>query len=123
MLTGIYHVQLPVRDIRAAMSWYESRLGFSPSAPPNEETAFLALPGDKQFLMLWRTDDPGRARFAVDGADFPVVLFRTENIHELHDRLVGDGVPIATFTGDDGPHWVLKFYDPDGNMWGVLQDN
>ncbi|GAA4980358.1 hypothetical protein GCM10023317_03820 [Actinopolymorpha pittospori] len=121
MLTSLYHVQIPVGDLDAAVAWYEKYLGFTTAAQPDGRHAFLHSE-DGPFLMLWQTDDPGRASFTVAGEAFPVLLYRTTQIHQLHDRLASSGVRITTYQ-DDGHHWVLKFLDPEGNMWGALQDN
>jgi hypothetical protein len=72
--------------------------------------------------MLWGTRDETYAHYTVNGTDFPVLLYRTTRIHEMHDQLVGLNVPIQLYQ-DDGFAWVLKFYDPEGNLWGVLQMN
>ncbi|MET9022731.1 VOC family protein [Actinopolymorpha sp. NPDC004070] len=121
LLTSLYHVQIPVRDLDAAVAWYEKYLGFTVAARPGGDIAFLNSE-DGPFLMLWRTDDPERANFTVAGEPFPVLLYRTTQIHQLHDGLASSGATITTYQ-DDGHHWVLKFFDPDGNMWGALQDN
>lgn len=121
MFENIYHVQLSVSNISGAVDWYTRTLGFSLATAPTERHAFLKLP-DGPFLMLWKTDDSARANFRVDGEVFPAILYRTSRIHDLHTRLQKIGARITTYQ-DDGHCWVLKFYDPDGNMLGALQDN
>jgi catechol 2,3-dioxygenase-like lactoylglutathione lyase family enzyme len=56
----------------------------------------------------------------VRGETFPVLLYHTNDIHKLHDQLNELNVEI-TFYQDEGFGWVFKFYDPFGNMWGVIQ--
>jgi hypothetical protein len=50
----------------------------------------------------------------------PVLLYRTSAIATLHNRLLQAGAKI-TFYQDEGFGWVLKFYDPSGNLWGAIQ--
>jgi catechol 2,3-dioxygenase-like lactoylglutathione lyase family enzyme len=105
-----------------AISWYTEELGLRLSSRDGDRIAFLNLP-EGPLLMLWQTkDDDAHAHFPVNGTDFPVLLYRTTKIHELYERLLGQGVPIQVYQ-DDGFAWVLKFYDPEGNLWGVLQLN
>jgi len=122
MLTSLEHVQIPVRHMDRAIQWYTEQLGFRISSRDGERIAFLDLP-EGPYLMLWQTyDDSTFAHFSVNGTDFPVLLFRTSKIHELHERLTKVDTKIQLYQ-DDGFAWVLKFYDPEGNLWGVLQFN
>ena len=120
-LDSVYHVQIPVTDLTAAIKWYVDHLGFAETWPATDRHAFLGLPHGP-FLMMWRTEDPERANFTIDGETFPVVLFGTRRIHDLRKNLMDAGVPITQFQ-DEGTHWILKFLDPDGNMLGVIQDS
>ena len=120
MLTSLEHVQIPVRQMDRAISWYTEHLGFRLSSRDGDRIAFLHLE-EGPLLMLWHTnDDVSHAHYTVNGTDFPVLLYRTTRIHELHERLSGLGTSIQLFE-DGGFAWVLKFYDPEGNLWGVLQ--
>lgn len=121
MLLTIEHVQIPVRQMDRAVSWYTEHLGFCLDGRDGSRIAFLRLP-EGPMLMLWETPDETYAHYTVNRTDFPVLLYRTDKIHELHDRLVSLGVTIQTYK-DEGFGWVLKFYDPEGNLWGVLQMN
>ncbi|QHT62553.1 VOC family protein [Paenibacillus lycopersici] len=122
MLTSLEHVQIPVKQMDRAISWYTEQLGFRLSSRDGDRIAFLALP-DGPLLMLWQTnDDLTYAQFTVNGTDFPVLLFRTTRIHELYSNLTRLGTPIQLYE-DGGFAWVLKFYDTEGNLWGVLQFN
>lgn len=105
-----------------AISWYVDHLGFRLSSRDGDRIAFLTLP-EGPLLMLWQTEDEAsHAHFTVGGTDYPALLYRTERIHELHERLAGIGARIQQFR-NDGFAWVLKFYDPEGNLWGALQFN
>ncbi|WP_426451817.1 VOC family protein [Paenibacillus sp. S-38] len=122
MLTSLEHMQIPVREMDRAIKWYTEELGFRLANRDGGSTAFLTLP-EGPVLMLWQTDDETTyAHYTVNGTDFPVLLYRTERIHELHDRLKELGTRIQLYR-NDGFAWVLKFYDPEGNLGGVLQFN
>ncbi|PYI56569.1 VOC family protein [Paenibacillus flagellatus] len=119
MLETLEHMQIPVRDLNRAVQWYTEHLGFRLGHKDGHRIAFLHL-ADGPMLMLWETKDETTANFSVNGTDFPVLLYRTRRIRELHDLLVRLGAPIQLYL-DEGFGWVLKFYDPDGNLWGVIQ--
>jgi len=121
MLTAVEHVQIPVRRMDRAIDWYVEHLGFRLQGRDGDRIAFLTLP-EGPLLMLWRTGDDTAARFSVDGADYPVILYRTERIHELRDRLAACGARIQAYR-NEGMFWVLKWYDTEGNVWGALQMN
>ncbi|MBO9608406.1 MAG: VOC family protein [Paenibacillaceae bacterium] len=122
MLTALEHVQIPVRHMDRAISWYTEQLGFRFSSRDGDRIAFLTLP-EGPLLMLWHTGDEATyAHYTVNGTDFPVLLYRTNRIHELHDNLTKTGTPISVYQ-DDGFAWVLKFNDSEGNLLGVLQFN
>ncbi|MBM7568634.1 VOC family protein [Paenibacillus sacheonensis] len=121
MLQALEHAQIPVRDMERAIMWYAEYLGFKPTGRDGDRIAFLSLPAGP-ILMLWKTTSDTAAHYQVDGVDFPVLLYRTERIHELHGRLSEAGARIQVYE-DGGFAWVLKFYDPEGNLWGALQMN
>ncbi|MBB6671059.1 VOC family protein [Cohnella nanjingensis] len=122
MLQRLEHMQIPVRNLDRAIGWYRERLGFRQNGGgEGQGIAFLTLP-EGPMLMLWETADEGRAHFTVNGVDFPVLLYRTDRIHELHRTLTEQGTSIQCYQNEEFG-WVLKFYDPDGNLWGALQMN
>lgn len=105
-----------------AISWYTEQLGFRLSSRDGDRIAFLTLQ-EGPLLMLWQTKDESTfAHYTVNGTDFPVLLYRTTRIHELYEHLTSLGTRIQLYQ-DDGFAWVLKFYDSEGNLWGVLQFN
>jgi catechol 2,3-dioxygenase-like lactoylglutathione lyase family enzyme len=122
MLTTLEHVQIPVQQMDRAISWYTEQLGFRLSSRDGDRIAFLTLP-EGPLLMLWQTkDDSTYAHYTVNGTDFPVLLYRTTRIHELYENLTSLGARIQLYQ-NDGFAWVLKFYDTEGNLLGVLQFN
>lgn len=120
MLDRLIHMQIPVPHLEEAVSWYEKFLGFKVGGKRDGAHAFMNLPSGP-MLMLWETSDTTSANFTVQGETFPTLLYQTNRIHELYSQLKELGVEI-TFYQDEGFGWVLKFYDPYGNMWGVIQE-
>lgn len=119
-LKSLFHMQIPVRNVDEAIVWYTGNLGFELKEHYGK-CAFLALPTGP-LLMLWQTADETTANFTVDGNTMPVLLYATDDIHSMHDLLKNNNVQITHYQ-NDGFGWVLKFYDPNGNMWGVIQEN
>jgi catechol 2,3-dioxygenase-like lactoylglutathione lyase family enzyme len=118
-LSQLFHMQIPVPRLEDAIDWYERILGFRTTGKREGEHAFLHLPTGP-MLMLWESSDETGANFTVKGETFPVLLYQTEEVHELHAALKEAGAEITCYQ-DEGFGWVLKFYDPYGNMWGVIQ--
>ncbi len=122
ILIKLEHMQIPVRDLTESIQWYVNYLGFQLEGKSEDNHhAFLTLQ-EGPMLMLWETKDKTNANFTYNGQTMPVLLYRTEQIHELQDNLKSLGVEII-FYQDEGFGWVLKFIDLNGNMWGVIQIN
>ncbi|GED69292.1 hypothetical protein BRE01_29940 [Brevibacillus reuszeri] len=119
-IAALLHVQIPVKNLHAAIDWYCEHLGFSLQAE-FDQSAFLAL-STGPTLMLWETADKTSATFTVDSQPMPVFLFTTADIHSLYDHLLAQKVTITHYQ-NDGFGWVLKFFDPNDNMLGVIQKN
>lgn len=119
-LTKLEHMQIPVQDLNESINWYVSNLGFQLTGKSEEHHhAFLILE-EGPMLMLWETKEDTNANFIFNGQTMPVLLYNTKQVHKLHDHLKSIGVEI-TFFQNEGFGWVLKFLDPNGNMWGVIQ--
>ncbi|WP_211747479.1 VOC family protein [Paenibacillus sp. Marseille-Q4541] len=118
MLQTLEHMQIPVQQLDRAIHWYTNNLGFT-LTEKGDRNAFLILP-EGPMLMLWQSHDDTLAHYTVDEVDFPVLLYRTSKIHELHEQLVRIGTRIQVFHPEPFG-WVLKFYDSENNLWGVLQ--
>ena len=121
MLERVEHMQIPVRNVKEAVQWYTHHLGFRLEELTEGRHAFLTLHSGP-MLMLWETPEETHANFTVRGETMPVLLYRTSDIHTLYDKLHAAGTRIA-FYKDEGFGRVLKFYDPNGNLWGVIQPN
>lgn len=119
-LHSLLHMQIPVKNLDESISWYIEYLGFTLKEHYGS-SAFLALPTGP-WLMLWQSSDDSHGHFRVDGKTMPTLLYATNDIHTLHDQLSQNHVSIVHYQ-DDGFGWVMKFYDPSGNMWGVIQEH
>ncbi|MFC5406445.1 VOC family protein [Cohnella soli] len=121
-LTKLEHMQIPVKDLDESIDWYVSNLGFKLTGKSSENHhAFLTL-GEGPMLMIWETKEDTNANFSFHGQTMPVLLYNTMQIHQLHDHLKSKDVEITLYQ-DEGFGWVLKFFDINGNMWGVIQLN
>lgn len=119
-LKSLFHMQIPVKNLEDSVAWYKDILGFT--LRENYDTcAFLELPSGPP-LMLWQTTDDTTANFTVNGAAMPVLLYATDDIHTMAGLLEKNGAVIAHYK-NEGFGWVLKFYDPNGNMWGIVQEH
>ncbi|TCP53413.1 RNA polymerase sigma-70 factor (ECF subfamily) [Tumebacillus sp. BK434] len=118
-IKSLFHMQIPVERLDESIEWYKQHLGFQ-LREHYGTCAFLSL-STGPMLMLWQTTDGSTANFTVNGNMMPVLLYATDDVHALHDQLQAAGTPIAHYQ-DDGFGWVLKFFDPNGNMWGVIQE-
>jgi len=120
ILEKLEHMQIPVKNLEESIDWYVKNLGFTVQGWSKESHhAFLTLP-EGPMLMLWETQDQTQANFSYNGQLMPVLLYKTKEILKLHEKLIGLDAEI-TFFQDEGFGWVLKFIDPNGNMWGVIQ--
>jgi len=121
-LNKLEHVQIPVENLEASVQWYTTNLGFRlQSKSEKNRQAFLTL-SEGPMLMLWETVDDTQANFTVKGQVMPVMLFNTTRVHELFQLLKTLGSEITSYQ-NEGFGWVLKFIDPNGNMWGAIQYN
>lgn len=99
---------LLVRDLPAALEWYERLLGAPPSFHPNDVEAVWELAPDRSVYVELRPDAAGRSL---------VTLF-VDDLDERVAAAVGRGIdPTSRETYDDGVRKVT-FHDPDGNEVG-----
>ncbi|RNB83389.1 VOC family protein [Brevibacillus fluminis] len=118
-LTSLFHIQIPVKDLDQSVRWYQANLGFA-LKDHYGTSAFLALPAGP-LLMLWETEDDTSATFSVNGQEMPVLLFATDDIQSIYEQLNKSKAEITHFQ-QEGFGWVLKFFDPSRNLWGVIQE-
>lgn len=99
---------LLVRDLPAALEWYERLLGAPPTFFPNDVEAVWELAPDRSVYVELRPDDAGRSL---------VTLF-VDDLDARVDAAVARGVePTTRETYANGVRKVT-FHDPDGNEVG-----
>jgi catechol 2,3-dioxygenase-like lactoylglutathione lyase family enzyme len=114
----IDHVQLPVPDTALAADWYTTHLGFTVLTQCDWLAVLKVESGPN--LFLFRTGDKTAATFTLDGQPSPIVGAQVSDIAALRDRLAAAGTQIAHFENADYG-FVMKFFDPFGNMWVVYE--
>jgi len=120
LIEGVTHVQVPVRDARQATDWYCKYLGCE-VIKTHSSNAILKF-GQGPTIFLWQTIDKTAATFTVNGEPFPTIGIESKDISQLTNLLVEAGVKIHEMPGDTLDRKILKFFDPDGNMFVVHQE-
>lgn len=113
---AISHVQIPVRDLEQAVSWYTQIFGCKQIGAFG---TFASLAFDNGVnLFLWQTNDDTTANFTVNGEIWPVLGIEAADIEELASRVRASGV-TAESGGPTEPdpegRRFYKFDDPFGN--------
>lgn len=118
MINKISHVQIPVKDLHAAIKWYEQTLDCE-LIQDFGAFAVIRFKGDSVTIFLWKTSDETAANFIVNGEPFPVLGFQVNDMDELCSRVSRAGTKIhgdqLATPGEDGRRF-LKFFDLDNNM-------
>ena len=114
-IQGPSFLALQVRDVEASAAFYESRCGLTrtPASPPGA-------------VVFTTTPIPFAVREPLPGVDLDQVSprpgagvalwLRADDAQALHDRLAGDGVPIAVHPFDGPFGRTFGFLDPDGYL-------
>lgn len=118
VVAGLDHVQLPVSDLAASIAWYERLLGFRVLTDYGTSAMLRAEGGPD--LMLWEAPGHAPMKLTVSGEERPLFFLRTTEIHALAERCAAEGVDVLSFD-DGGFALFLKFFDPDGNFFGLIQ--
>ncbi len=95
-----------VRDIEAAVKWYEEKLGLVLGNHDYSHYAEMTLEG-KYVLHLF----PSEGEFLYKRAAF---TFDTDDIGKAHQLLVERGVEVTSIVSY-GDHYSFTLNDPDGN--------
>jgi predicted enzyme related to lactoylglutathione lyase len=109
-VTGVDFVALQVRDLEAAASFYEQRLGLkrAPAGPPHA-VVFDTAP----IPFAVREPLPGVRLPERPGAGVALWL-KADDAQRLHDELAGAGVPIMSAPVDGPFGRTFSFADPEG---------
>ncbi|MEV4347808.1 VOC family protein [Actinoplanes sp. NPDC049596] len=107
-VTGPDFIALQVRDVDAAASFYETRLGLRRAPGPPNAVVFATSP----IAFALRTPLPG-ADITRPG-DGVALWMLTDDAQALHDELAAAGVPIVSEPVDGPFGRTFTFRDPDG---------
>ncbi|GGG72263.1 VOC family protein [Paenibacillus radicis (ex Gao et al. 2016)] len=111
-ILGIEQISIRVRDINAAVQFYQNTLELQLLFEiPN--MAFFACNGIQIMLSV-----PEQSEFDHPSSTF---YFKVEDINAAYDTLLGRGVtflgkPHKVVEMNDTQTWMAFFYDPDQNM-------
>lgn len=115
-------IELPVRDLARAVSWYQRALGCHLKWS-DESHALLGASSGVDFLLVC-TSEAGQLSFrsSVTGVHHGVVDFRTSDLEALHAHLRAAGGEVEPL-GPPSHDWAPRgfaFSDPDGNRFGAF---
>lgn len=118
VVTALDHIQLPVRDLSEAVTWYRDVLGFQLLT---DYGAYAMLRLEPALdLMLWEAQEYTPMRVALDGEIKPVFFLKSTALDELARRL--ERAEAAVSSAEDlGFARVRKFSDPSGNLLGAIE--
>ena len=108
-VTGPDFISLQVRDLEAAAAFYEQHLGLARIPGPPHAVVFGTTPA---FAV--RDALPG-VDLAQPGAGIALWMHAAD-ASEIHERLVKEGVTIATEPVDGPFGYTFTFADPDGYL-------
>ncbi|MFQ5937601.1 MAG: VOC family protein [Acidiferrobacterales bacterium] len=112
MIAGSDHVELRVRDLDQALSFYKGCLGLVDHTPESRTHVLGSQAGAFLVLVAGRSNAADRAGGASDHLAFSVA-----DVEKAKGRLREDGVEIVSERKDsDGQGKSYYFRDPDGNV-------
>lgn len=119
MIDGMYAILLISDDAKALAAFYREALGL-----PFEDEIHDDVPlhygcevGGLHFAIHSQPGWPGTAR--RDGQS-PVLIFQTDDVDAVYERLIANGV-ATTPPFDHGFAIGVNFRDPDGNNVQVMK--
>jgi predicted enzyme related to lactoylglutathione lyase len=113
MTSGIKTVIFPVKDIAAAKQLYGELAGVNPYA---DEVYYVGFKVDGQDVGL---DPNGHSK----GMTGPVAYWHVDDINKSLEALLAAGAETQRPINDvGGGRLIATVKDPDGNVFGLLQD-
>lgn len=113
MRTRLDHARANVRDLRRAVDWYSTVLGFEVESywPPEDPTyAHFSSSGGATFAVMEAEGRGGRFNFTVDDPD--ALWERLKHDVDIVEPLFDTGYGTRKFT----------IADPDGNELGFVRN-
>ena len=142
MTSGIHHVSFTVRDMGRSVAFYRDVLGLKVvwdsvqagvefkgpvsdnlTGCPGTELHIVFLGIKESLVELVQYSPAGKALVDNQASDTGSahVCFKTENIQELHKKLLANGVRLHCEPQDLGGVQVMYFRDPDGVIVEAMQ--
>lgn len=115
-MLGVSLLKIPVRDLRASVTFYEQALGLQVEFAA-EEYGWAQLDGASVALALYQPGRGGGHREPGGSVDFHL---SHDRLDELLARVRAAGVKAVIHRNDDGSA-SLEFRDPDGNSLKIMQ--
>lgn len=120
MIKGLKFVAIPTRDYDAALRFWTETIGFSVLADrpvPEGRWIELAIEGYPTKIVLFAPDDQkDRIGTFFNGA------FQCEDVNATYQHFKAKGVPFESEPRKTPWGTVVRFSDPDGNLFVLLSD-
>jgi catechol 2,3-dioxygenase-like lactoylglutathione lyase family enzyme len=110
-------IEIPVGDLRRAVGWYASALGFDEEWSDDHHALMGSDGGDLKLLVAVGSDARLGFTCAATGLKHGVIDVRTDDLDALHARLAGLGSPVDPLD-EPGNNWAPRgfgFEDSEGN--------
>ena len=112
-VSGPGFISLQVRDVRRSAAFYEEHLGLKRQDGPPQAVVFATEPA----AFAVRPPLPGVDLDSVPQLGLGVgIWLHADNVQDIHDRFVADGVPIVSPPTDSPFGRTFTFADPDGYL-------
>ncbi len=142
MISDIHHVSFTVRDMERSLAFYRDILGLKVvwdsaqagvefkgtisdnlTGCPGRELHIVFLGIQERLVELVQYRPTGKALVGNLASDTGSahVCFKTENIQELHEKLLASGVRLHCEPQNLGGVQVMYFRDPDGIIVEAMQ--
>jgi glyoxylase I family protein len=142
MISDIHHVSLTVSDMGRSLAFYRDVLGLKVvwdsvqagvefkgtvsdnlTGCPGTELHIVFLDIKERLVELVQYRPAGKALVDNKASDTGSahVCFKTENIQELHKKLLANRVRLHCAPQNLGGVWVMYFRDPDGIIVEAMQ--
>jgi len=135
MISGIHHASFTVSDMERSITFYRDLLGMKvdwdsekegvefkgpvadriTECPGTEQRiVFLTIGEDRLELVQYTPTGKALVDNKAGDTGSAHVCFKTENIHDLYNKLSANGVRLHCTPQNNGRAWVIYFRDPDG---------